>query len=331
MRLGEEITERLPLGAEGGFSGNVIERVRLRDGRELIHKRVVPDRDWISRATGDRGRLPTMWRAGLFERMPAVIEHGIVAVEEDAEGWSVFMRDVSAELFPRDGRLDLASVERALRAIAEVHFAFWDEDLPGLCSIEDRYHLLSPRTVRREHELGNSADALESGWEAFAEHVPSELTDVLLPLVEDPTPIADQLRKCEETLVHGDLRLDNLGFTDGRVVVLDWGERSGSAPPAVELMWFLGFDALLFDCTREQVIASFREIYGDRVDDRAMDLAFIGGFVHLGCHFGLGILGRSPTVARLTGDDDTKRAAAAAELSWWTREVERALNTWSPD
>lgn len=330
MRLGDEIVDRIPLAAEGGFSGNVIERVRLRDGRELIHKRVAPDRDWISRATGDDGRLPAMWRAGLFERMPPVVDHAMLAVEDEDDGWSVYMRDVSSELLPRDRRLDLNGVERVLRALSEVHLAFWDADLPDLCSIEDRYHLLSPRTIRREAELGHASDALTSGWEAFAEHVPREIADVVSPLVEDPAPVADELRRGAATLVHGDLRLDNLGFAGERVVVLDWGERSGSAPPAVELMWFLGFDALLFDCAREDVVAAFRAIYGDRVSDRDMDLAFIGGFVHLGCHLGLGMLGRSPTLARLDGDDARKHAAARDELAWWVRSVERALETWSP-
>lgn len=128
----------------------------------------------------------------------------------------------------------------------------------------------------------------------------------------------------------GDLRVDNLGFTNEGIVLLDWGERTGPAPPAVELMWFLGFDALLFDCTREDVIADFRTLYGDRVDQRAMDLAFIGGLVHLRCHFGLGVLGRSPTMARLTGDETSNRAAAKAELSWWIRTVGAALERSSP-
>lgn len=330
VRLSDEIVERRPLSVEGGFSGNTLERIKLKDGRELIHKRVNPDEDWISRATGDRGRLIAMWRTGLIDRIPPVVDHTIVAVEAHDDGWSVFMRDAAELLVPRDRRLDRRAVARLLRAMADMHNTFWGEELPELCSIEDRYHLLSPRTIRRELDLGNSADALTSGWEAFSEQVPTEIADVIMPIVEDPTPIADQLRTCEQTLIHGDLRLDNLGFTDEGIVLLDWGERSGPAPPAVELMWFLGFDALLFDCTREDVIAEFRALYGDRVDDRVMDLAFIGGLAHLGCHFGLGILGRSPTMARLTGDEAYKRAAAETELSWWIRAVEDALERSPP-
>lgn len=325
MRLTDQIVERQPLGAEGGFSGNTIERVTLRDGRTLIHKRVDPDDDWISRATGDRGRLVAMWDAGLFERMPRSIEHGMVAVEADGDGWSVLMHDLSPALLPRQVRLDRAAVGRVLRAMVEVHDTFWGEALPGLCSIEDRYHLLSPLTIQRERDLGNGAEFLTRGLEAFAAHVPAGIAGAITPLVEDPTPLATALRAGEQTLIHGDLRLDNLGFSDGRVVLLDWGERSGPAPPAVELMWFLGFDALLLDCARDDVVADFRRLYGDRVSDQAMDLAFIGGLVHLACHFGLGLLGHSPTIGRLGGDEGAKRAAATDELAWWIGTVEAAL------
>jgi len=78
------------------------------------------------------------------------------------------------------------------------------------------------------------------------------------------------------------------------------------------------------------VIAEFRTVYGDRVDNRTMDLAFIGGLVHLACHFGLGILGHSPTIARLPGDDRDKHAAAEAELAWWINTVSDALERSSP-
>ena len=266
-----------------------------------------------------------MWEAGLVGRMPPNVEHGIVAVEADEGGWDVFMRDLSACLLPTGARLDRAGVARVLSAVADVHDEFWGEAFPELCSIEDRYHLLSPRTIRRERELGNSADALTAGWEAFAEHVPAEIAAVMLPLIEDPTPLADLLRTCEQTLIHGDLRLDNLGFTDDGIVLLDWGSMTGMAPPAVEFMWFLGFDALRMDCTREEVIADFLALYGDGVDERAMDLAVVGGFVHLGCHLGLGMLGRSPTMSHLPGDQAAKRAAADAELWWWLRAVDTAL------
>ena len=127
--------------------------------------------------------------------------------------------------------------------------------------------------------------------------------------------------KCEQTLVHGDLRLSNLGFSGDRVVLIDWGERTGTAPAAVELPSFLAIDARRLDVSREDVIADFRGLYGDRFDDTALQLALIGGMVQLGCHFVLDFV--------LKGGDD-ERASAMSELAWWTRTVATALETWSP-
>ena len=158
-------------------------------------------------------------------------------------------------------------------------------------------------------------------WDVFYEHAPREIAEVISVLAEDPKPIADELRTCTQTLIHGDLRLGNAGFEDDRLVLLDWGDRTGIAPPAVELAWFIGFDAHRLQITADDVVAEFRALYADRFEERALHLSLIGGLVHLGAHLGLKIF---------SADDDTTRAAAKAELSWWTRNVERALETWSP-
>src|SRR5687768_9105286 len=126
MSIDEQVVERLPLGAEGGQSGNTLERVRLGDGTELIHKRVAPGQDWISRATGDDGRIVRMWDDGVFERFPPEVDHAMVAVEAEGDAWSVYMRDVSASLIPRAKRFDRDAVFRVLRAVAQMHLTFRD-------------------------------------------------------------------------------------------------------------------------------------------------------------------------------------------------------------
>lgn len=88
--------------------------------------------------------------------------------------------------------------------------------------------------------------------------------------------------RCEQTLIHGDVRLSNLGLPDDGIVLIDWGERTGIAPAAVELASFLIFDAGRLDLPRDDVIADFRDLYRDRFDERALDLALIGGMVQLG-------------------------------------------------
>ena len=319
--LSSQIVARTPIGSAGN-SGNPIERVTLADGRELVLKRVSPEWDWLSRATKDDGRIATMWEDGLFDRMPVSIDHATVAVERDEAGWNVFMRDVSHTLLSEDVRHDRRSVRRLLKAVSELHVAFWDQHHPNLCSIEDRYGMLSPQTGRRETELGSPAGSLTlRSWDAFYEHAPREISEAISVLAENPTPIADELRTCTQTLIHGDLRLGNAGFDGDRLVLIDWGDRTGIAPPAVDLAWFIGFDAQRLEISPDDVVAEFRALYADRFEERAFHLSLIGGLVHLGAHLGLKIL---------SADDGTKRAAAKAELSWWTRNVERALDTWSP-
>ncbi len=84
--LSDQIVAREPLGSAGA-SGNTLERVTLRDGRELIHKEVSPKWDWISRATGDDGRVVKMCARGLFDRFPATIDHATVAAEHAGDRW----------------------------------------------------------------------------------------------------------------------------------------------------------------------------------------------------------------------------------------------------
>ncbi len=319
--LSERVVTAEPLGSEGA-SGNKVERVTLDDGTRLVRKRVSPEWDWISRATGDDGRALVMWKQGVFERIPSTVHHATVGVEPEDNGWSIFMRDVSDAMVAPEEVLDRAAVQRILAALADVHHAFWAQSISGLCGLEDRYHLLSPRTARAETERGHPVGEIMSRcWDAFAELVPDEIGSAVLTLAERPELLAEQLGQCEQTLVHGDLRLANLGVPDDRVVLIDWGERTGFAPAPVELASFLVFDAARLDVSRDDIIADFRTLYGDRFDERALQLALIGGMVQLG---------PNPVLDFVLNGRAEARASAVAQLSWWTRKVSVAFEMWSP-
>ena len=321
VALADEIAAREPLGSAGA-SGNSLERVTLRDGRRLVRKEASQEWDWISRATRDTGRVVTMFEQGLFERFPSSIDHAVVAAEHAGRRWSVFMRDVSAHLIADERRLGRSELRRVLAALADLHVTFWGERLDDLCGLADRYNLLSPATGRRERAAGERAgDLILRSWEHFNELVPGEIAGVIVGLAEDPGPLVSLLETCEPTLIHGDVRLNNLGLAPDRVVLVDWGERTGSAPAPVELASFLVFDAKRFDVSKDDVVADARALYGDRWDERAFELALIGGLVQLGCNFTLPIA---------LGKGDAARAAAQAELDWWVPRVAAALEKWSP-
>ena len=122
-------------------------------------------------------------------------------------------------------------------------------------------------------------------------------------------------------MIHGDVRLSNLGVRADGIVLIDWGERTGPAPAAVELASFLIFDAHRLDPPRDVVIADYREVVGDAFDEQALALAVIGGMVQLGCHCVLELVLRGDAAAR---------AHAVEELEWWSAKVREAFDTWSP-
>ena len=64
--------------------------------------------------------------------------------------------------------------------------------------------------------------------------------------------------KHPQTLIHGDVRLHNMGLTDDQLVLLDW-EVVGSGPPAMDFAWYLIISASRIDATREQVIDDYRD------------------------------------------------------------------------
>jgi Phosphotransferase enzyme family len=232
------------------------------------------------------------------------------------------MRDVSAGLVPDHVRLRRQDSRRVLEAAAALHASFWDEPPLALCSLADRYRLFSPATARREAGGTDEVPKLIGrGWERFAEVVPTAVAEPVLAVLERPEPFAAALARFPMTLVHGDLKLGNLGFLDGRVVMLDWGTQTGWAPPAAELTWYLAINWSRIDASREQVVDDFRAAEGDRHDEAALRLALLGGLLQLGWDKVLAATGHP---------DPAVRAREAADLAWWTARARDALEVWSP-
>lgn len=319
MALTETIIRRESMDTNGN-SGSPIERVTLQDGRDLVLKRVSVEWDWMARHAGDRGRLGLMWERGVFDRVPPVIDHTIVGIEQEGDCWNVFMRDVTAELAASRSQANAAGVRRILSAMKEFHDTFWGELHPDLCSLEDRYTMFGPTAMRREREQGGvHGEIIGSGWDAFGDLVSPDVASAVMSLADDPASLTTRLAAFEHTLIHGDLRLGNLGFDGDRIVLIDWGERVGTAPPSVELAWFIGFDGYQPGLGRDEMITTFRELYRSRLDEEELLLALIGGFVQLG-----GIMSYWVTTVPTEEQD-----IARDHLSWWNRTVSDALDACS--
>ena len=317
-----DVVRREPLAAADGRSGSLLERVVLGDGQALVVKHVRDGGDWIMRASHDHGRAAELWSSGMLARVPEVVDHTVLGAEQTADGWVVIMRDVSAALVPDDARLSRADSGRVLEAAAALHAAFAGGLPLELCPLADRYSFLSPATARREAGGADEVPALIGrGWERFAEVAPADVAGPVLAVLERPEPFAAALSAFASTLIQGDLKLGNLGFTGDRVVMLDWGTQTGWAPPAVEVAWYLAINWSRIDATREQVLDDFRAAEGERHDPDALRLALLGGLVQLGWDKALHASGHPEAAVR---------AREAADLAWWTERARDALAVWSP-
>jgi len=317
-----DVVAREPLAATDGRSGSLLERVTLAGGRTLVVKHVRDGGDWIMRGCHDHGRAAQLWSQGVLAQVPEVIDHAVVGAEQVDGGWVVVMRDVSAALLPDHARITRDDSRRVLEAAAALHTAFEDEPPLALCSMTDRYQFLSPATARREAGGADEVPRLiGQGWERFAELVPDEVGGPVLELLERPEPLVAALAQHRATLIHGDLKLGNLGFTGDRVVMLDWGTQTGWAPPAVEAAWYLAVNWSRIDASREQVLDDFRAAEGDRHDEDALRLALLGGLVQLGW---------DKALAASSHPDPAVRAREAADLAWWCDRARDGLAAGSP-
>jgi len=172
-----EVVEHEPLISRG-WSGNVLERLVLADGRRLVAKRIVPGSNWIDRHTADDGREALLFTSGVLERVQPAIDHTIVAAKRDGEAWWVVMEDVSDSLLPDDRRLSRVESLSILRAVNQMWDEFWGEEIPHLCPLDDCFGLFSPAIAESERTgLDLLPKQYEAFWEAFAEAVDSDVAD----------------------------------------------------------------------------------------------------------------------------------------------------------
>ena len=303
--------------AHGGNSGAALERVILADGTNLIAKRVAPGADWLGRVTHDRGRTAVLWQAGAFTRMPARLDHGIESVLADGDGWWVVMRDLSASFLGDERRLSRAESRTILTAAAELHRAFIDDVPAGPATLDDRLGMSSLRVAEAERTGPDLLPKqLEAAWEAFAEAAPDDVETEVLSAVHDPSALATALESTgPRTLLHGDLRDDNLGLADGRVVLLDW-DLATAGTPTVEFAWYLCHDAWRIDAGHDALEADYRAAEAELLQDREVELGMLTGLVQYGWIFGHSLR---------IHPDPAEQAWARAELDWWVPRTRRAL------
>jgi hypothetical protein len=315
-----DVVEHEPV-VSTGWSGNLLERLVLADGRRLIAKRIVPGTNWIDHHTKDEGREALLFTSGVLRRMPHEIDHAVVAAERDGDAWWVVMRDVSASLLPDGKRLTREEHRRILEAANLMWLEFWGERVPHVCSLQDCFRLFSPAIADAERDgLDLLPKQYEAFWEAFAEAVDRDVAEPVLALLEDPAPLVAELDAGGTTLIHADIRDEQIGFDGDRLILLDWG-RASQGHPVVDFFWSICHNAWRIDATHDELVADFRRTRGEQDDPRAVDLGVIAGLVMYGWVFGH---------SAAYHPDPAERDWARHELAWWVPRARRALETWSP-
>ena len=304
-----------------GWSGNVLERLVLADGRRLVAKRIVPGTNWIDRHTRDEGREALLYLSGVLGRLPASIDHAVIAAERDGDAWWVVMNDVSAFLLADGERLSREEHRRLLAAANGMWEEFWGERVPHACSLHDCLQLFSPAIAAAERDgLDLLPKQYEAFWEAFADAVDHDVAEAVLHLVDEPAPLVAELDACGTTLIHADIRDEQIGLEGDRLILLDWG-RASQGHPVVDLFWSLCHNAWRIDADHDELVEDYRWARGEHDDARAVELGVIAGLVMYGWVFGHSAV-RHP--------DPAERSWARGELSWWIPRARRALETWSP-
>jgi hypothetical protein len=299
-----------------GWSGSRLESALLEDGRKLILKRIVPGGDWLASHTGDEGREGILFSDGAMDRFPAGLDSAIRAAELDDGAWWLAMEDVSDFLFGTAGPITREQSAHTLNAMARVWDEFWGEEVAAACSFLDRQLIVGPGVSEPERDgVDLLPKQLETTWEAFGDAVEGDVGEAVLGIAREPAAFISEFERCGTTLIHGDLRDEQLGVDGERVIAIDWG-LAANAHPAYELGWYMMHCGWRIEAVHDEIVEDFRAAMGERDDARALELGIISGLAQYGW-----ILGNSA----LIHPDPAEREWARGELAWWVPRVRRAL------
>jgi hypothetical protein len=295
-----DATSREPMVVTDSKSGATFERVVI-DGEHFVVKHLSTDHDWIARAYGDLGPWSVeVWSSGLLDLVPQSIDHTYAGAARSGRSGAVLMHDVGEWMVPA-GDVPVSEADHVgfLDDLAALHAAFWGwTDDVGLTPFANRFFMFSPWVIGCEERLGfpNQVPLIaRTGWSRLQEVAPRAAA-LLAPLNLDPSPIVAALEATPGTLVHGDVKLGNLGrHADGRTILVDWA-LPGQSVGCMELAYYLALNRARIPPTfdRETTIGAYRaalERHGIDTGpwwERQLGLSLLGIMVLLGWEKALG-------------------------------------------
>lgn len=237
-----------------GFSGARIYRRADREGVPHVLKVTSAQSDWIMRATSDRTCREAVLASAAGLRAD-LIGSPAIGSARDGGVCSILMRDISEHLLANEV-LTHRQFEAVVRGIGRMHsLRPPDEvDVPW-CSIDDRLTLFEPDP---EKLAGfRIADDILRGWKLFFDSAPKDVADLVRSLFADLCPLKNALGRLPNQLLHGDLKLDNIGVRpDGTLSLIDWSMTS-IAPAAIDLGWFLAMNSRNLPVSLDETMAAY--------------------------------------------------------------------------
>ena len=300
-----------------GWSGASLTLLRRADDRSFVLKRDSLARDWIAQATADGPILREAWFGAFGPSLPAPIRAPHLGAGIDGDGFGILMPDLTAELFDWETPISVAALDRVLAAMAALHEHQWAAtDLDGgpWCPLQERVTLICRASLERPGPARSAvADRLLPGWNEFDRLASAEARDLVNGLGKRPDPLLAALGRLPSTLLHGDLKLANVGIApDGRIDVVDW-QMVMVAPVAIELGWFLVSNVASLPWTPATILDRYRELAAVADWDAQVDAAMLVGLLLRGWRKG---------ADAEAGVTHASGVSAADDLAWW---CERAL------
>jgi hypothetical protein len=323
-----------------GWSGASMTLLRRGGGDRFVLKRDSLARDWIARATGDGPVLREAWFAACGPGLPAGIRNAALGGAYDpATGESaVLMPDLSGVLFDWNATLPVEQLDQVLAALAQLHGYPWraSGDLPPgapWCPFLERVSLICRSSLERPGPARDGvAERLLPGWDLFDRHASPGARDVIAAVSADPIALIRELEAQPATLIHGDLKLANVGIAaDGTVEVVDW-QMVMLAPVAIELGWFLVSNVNALPLPASEMIERYRSRLAWAVLDAEDDERGWVGMTemsdhdeHLAILVGLLLRGWRKGYDAEAGITLASGVTARDDLAWWCdRAVEAA-------
>lgn len=273
-----------------------VDRCGVNQPRYII-KRMRQERDWVMQATDDRHwRAVAIWQHGLLDRLPEEIEHGIIAISKDKEGYGFLMHNISHALLREEQPISEQDHATVLKSMAALHATFWENNILAdrklhLCTPENLFTHTSPVKAKQILKK-NPSPVLEfiiEGRRLLPNFIEKDLATLSNSFAIDPTPLISALAPFPQTLVHGDFRLANMGIernTHSKLLLLDW-TRPTPTVPAFDLVYYLMDTSLIhLPIPVEQSINMYKEnlanSLGSRFDESwwqpQLELSLLGVF-----------------------------------------------------